>query len=141
MSSTSVVEVAIALIWRAGCLLITRRRPETHLGGLWEFPGGKRLPGERPEDCAEREVLEEVGVACRPRRVRVPLEFVYPERTVRLFPVDCAYLGGGPRPIQVDEWAWVRPVDLRRYSFPPANEPLLAELLRESRLFPPREPQ
>lgn len=131
MSSSSVVEVAIALVWRAGCLLITRRRQESHLGGLWEFPGGKRLPGERLEECAEREVLEEVGVACQAERLRAPIEFAYPERTVRLHPVDCAYLGGGPRPIHVAEWAWVRPVDLSRYTFPPANAPLLSELRGE----------
>ena len=67
-SSASAVDIALALIRREGCLLITRRPDGVHLGGYWEFPGGKCLPGERPEACAEREALEEVGVACRARR-------------------------------------------------------------------------
>jgi mutator protein MutT len=124
-----VVEVAVALVWRQGCLLITRRRREAHLGGYWEFPGGKTLPGESPEACAEREVLEETGVACAARRCLPVIEYVYPERTVRLRPVECEYVGGPPRPLQVAEWAWVCPADLGRYEFPPANAPLLAELL------------
>lgn len=128
MSSASVVEVALALVWRRGCVLVTRRKQDTHLGGLWEFPGGKCLPGEAPEDCARREALEEVGVACRARSVRAVIEYTYPERTVRLYPVECSYEGGPPRPIEVADWAWVLPSDLDRYPFPPANADLLAEL-------------
>jgi mutator protein MutT len=130
-SGPTSTDIAIALIWREGCLLITRRRKDTHLGGLWEFPGGKCLPGEAPEACAEREALEEVGVACRAERVRPVIEFTYPDRSVRLHPVECAYLGGPPRPLQVDEWSWVLPGDLDRYPFPPANAGLLEELRRE----------
>ena len=128
MSSHFVIDVALALVRRQGCILITRRLKEAHLGGLWEFPGGKRLPGETVEECAERETLEEVGVACRPEWVRPVIEFAYPERTVRLYPVECVYLGGPPRPLQVAEWAWASPEELRRYSFPPANAALLQTL-------------
>lgn len=128
MSSVSVVEVGVALVWRDGCLLITRRKQDVHLGGMWEFPGGKCLPGEPPEECAVREVYEEVGVGCRAEGRRPPIEYVYPERHVRLHPVDCRYLGGGPRPIEVAEWAWVRPQDLPNYEFPPSNAGLVEEL-------------
>jgi mutator protein MutT len=131
LTSDWVVDVALALVWRSGCLLVTRRKPDAHLGGLWEFPGGKCLPGEPPDACAEREALEEVGVACRALKLREPIVYAYPERTVRLHPVECAYVGGGPRPIEVAEWAWVRPEDLDRYAFPPANAPLLAALKQE----------
>jgi mutator protein MutT len=126
------VEIAIALVWRHGCLLITRRRRGAHLEGVWEFPGGKMLPGEAPEDCAEREVLEEVGVACRARSRREAIRFEYPDRRVRLHPVDCDYAGGPPRALDVAEWAWVRPEELGRYSFPPANAGLIDTLVQEA---------
>lgn len=129
-SLPSVIEVAIALVRRSGCLLITRRPDGTHLEGLWEFPGGKCLPDETPEGCAEREVLEEVGVGCRAVSRRAVIEFAYPERTVRLFPIECEYLGGAPRPLQVSEWRWVLPQDLGEYEFPAANEGLVQELQR-----------
>lgn len=132
MSSASTLEIALALVWRDGCLLITRRPADTHLGGLWEFPGGKCLPGESPEASAEREALEEVGVACRARERLEPIVHEYPERTVRLHPVICDYQGGPPRPLQVTEWAWVRPEDLPRYPFPPANAGLIRYLMSEA---------
>lgn len=130
MSSASVVEVALALVWRHDCLLITRRKEGTHLGGLWEIPGGKLEPGESPEACAAREVLEEVGVRCRPMLSRAVIEWEYPERQVRLHPVDCEYVGGPPRPLQVAEWAWVRPAQLTEYAFPPANAALIQEIIQ-----------
>ena len=126
------IEVALAIIWRAGCVLISRRPDDAHLGGLWEFPGGKLHPGESPEACAVREAAEEVGVGCRPRRCMAPLVYTYPERTVCLYPVECDYLGGAPRPLAVAEWAWVLPADLKRYQFPAANEPLVEALSRRS---------
>jgi mutator protein MutT len=123
------VDIAIALVWRQGSLLITRRPEGKHLAGLWEFPGGKCLPAESAEECAVREVREEVGVACEAVTVRPVIEYAYPDRTVRLHPVDCRCLGGAPRALDVAEWAWVAPGDLGRYSFPPANEELLRALI------------
>ncbi len=55
-SPTASVEVAAALVFRDGKLLITQRQAEAHLGGLWEFPGGKREPGETYEACLVREI-------------------------------------------------------------------------------------
>ena len=88
------VEVAIALVWRGTELLVTRRPDAVHLGGLWEFPGGKIAPGETPEACAEREVLEEVGLLVTARARRKVIEHTYPERRVKLYPIDCDYVTG-----------------------------------------------
>ena len=56
------MEVAAGLVFHGGRLLIAQRLPGDHLGGLWEFPGGKREPGESLEEAVRREVLEESGV-------------------------------------------------------------------------------
>ena len=56
------LEVSAGLIFRDGQLLITQRRAGSHLGGLWEFPGGKREAGETLEQCLARELREELGV-------------------------------------------------------------------------------
>lgn len=124
MSSGSAVEIALAIVRQNGCFLITRRPANVHLGGLWEFPGGKCRPGEPPEACAEREALEEVGVACAARERLAPIVHEYPDRTVRLHPVLCDYVGGPPRALQVEDWAWVPSAELERYPFPAANEEL-----------------
>ena len=57
-----VIEVAAALVFRDGKLLITQRNADAHLGGLWEFPGGKREAEETFETCLTRELREELGI-------------------------------------------------------------------------------
>ena len=41
-------------MFREGRLLITKRYAKAHLGGFWEFPGGKREPNESFEACLVR---------------------------------------------------------------------------------------
>ena len=54
--------VSAALIEQGGEFLIARRSAHDTLGGFWEFPGGKVEKGETPQECLEREILEELGV-------------------------------------------------------------------------------
>ena len=126
------VDVAIALVWRERQLLVSRRRAEDHLGGLWEFPGGKRRPDESAEACAEREVSEEVGVIVRARGRREPIVYDYPDRVVTLTPVDCDWISGEPRALEVAEVRFIELRALSELEFPPANAPLLRELSGDS---------
>lgn len=57
-----VIEVAAGIIVHEGRYLIARRKAGVHLGGLWEFPGGKRETGETLEECLYRELREELNV-------------------------------------------------------------------------------
>ena len=124
----AVVEVVAAVVERDGRYLITRRLEGTHLAGLWEFPGGKILPGEEPEDALRRELHEELGIEAEVTGHREVIEFTYPERTVRLHPIDCRWLSGEPHPTGCEDPRWVAPAELGGYEFPPANAPLLASL-------------
>ena len=56
------ITVSAAVIEHDGRILIARRKPTDTLGGFWEFPGGKVEKGETPQECLEREILEELGV-------------------------------------------------------------------------------
>lgn len=131
MTSSSPIEIAIALVWRGGELLITRRLANVHLGGMWELPGGKCEVGESPAACAVREVREEVGLEVTVLGPRTVIEHAYRERTVRLHPFDCRYEGGDPQPLGCGAWRWVGIGELRGYEFPAANSPLLEALERD----------
>jgi 8-oxo-dGTP diphosphatase len=124
-----IIEVVAAVIEREGRILIARRPAALHLGGLWEFPGGKRQPGETPEAALVREIREELDAAVTVGELLDDVEWPYPEKTVRLLFFRCA-LAGEPRAAEGQEIAWVAPADLDRYEFPPADEGLVTRLRR-----------
>jgi len=124
-----VVEVVAAVIERAGRILIARRQAGSHLGGLWEFPGGKRHAGETPEAALVREIREELDAAVTVGELLDDVEWAYPEKTVRLRFFRCA-LADEPRAAEGQEIVWVAPADLDRYEFPPADGGLVARLRR-----------
>ena len=90
MTGAAPIQVAAALIVHEGRYLITQRRADVHLGGLWEFPGGKRESGESLEDCLRRELREELGIEISlPVLFRV-IRHDYPEKSVELHFFKCA---------------------------------------------------
>jgi len=123
------VEVVAAVIERDGRYLITRRLEGTHLAGLWEFPGGKILPGEKPEDALRRELKEELGVEAAVGEPIETVDWTYPEKSVRLLFFRCAF-AGEPTPLEGQEMRWVATADLPSYRFPEADATLIAGLSR-----------
>ena len=65
MTNIKPLVVACALVDTDKRVLIAQRPEGKPLAGLWEFPGGKVEPGERPEETLIRELHEEIGIACR----------------------------------------------------------------------------
>jgi mutator protein MutT len=130
--SGGVVEVGAGLVFRQGRLLIARRREGDHQGGRWEFPGGKREPGESWEGCVRRELREELGIEVEVGPCWEQVSHAYPERTVHLAFFLCRWLRYEPEPLGCAAVAWVRREELARHDFPPADQRLLGRLLRES---------
>ena len=122
------VDVAIAMIARAGKVLIRRRLPEGPFASLWEFPGGKCEAGESPESCAAREVREELGVELKITERWAPLDHPYPGWRVRLHPFRGTLLSGEPRALGCAELRWVENCALPSYVFPEASLPLVGRL-------------
>jgi mutator protein MutT len=122
-----VVVVLAAVIERDGRILVTRRLRDTHLAGLWEFPGGKCDPGESHEACLTRELMEELGVGTRVGDEILVTEHAYPERTVRLHFRRCE-IDGDPRPLLGQEMLWMAREDLPTLEFPDADARLIAIL-------------
>jgi mutator protein MutT len=123
-----VVEVAAGLIQdEAGRYLLTQRRPGAHLAGLWEFPGGKREPGETLEECLRRELREELGAECTVGERVATIRWRYPDRTVVVHFYRCR-LAGPVEPREQQGWMWVEPTRLGDYPVPPADRALIARL-------------
>jgi mutator protein MutT len=124
------IEVAAGLVFREGKLLITQRRPEARLGGLWEFPGGKRQAGETFEACLARELREELGIEVAVGELVESLTHAYPEETVSLRFYRCRWLDHEPRPLGCADFKWVTPETLAEHAFPAADARLLEKLGR-----------
>jgi 8-oxo-dGTP diphosphatase len=120
-----IIEVAAALVFRSGKLLITQRRAGSHLGGLWEFPGGKREPSESFEDCLRRELREELGIEVEIGQLVQSLNHDYPEKTVHLRFFLCRWLRHEPLPFGCAALKWVSPAELKSFVFPAADARLL----------------
>ena len=122
------VQAALAVIERRGRCLIARRHPGGFLGGLWEFPGGKRRPGERWPACLRRELAEELGVrAVRPAAF-MRVRYLDPSGIRVFFVVFRCAIAGRPRPLAARALRWVPLERLARYRFPPANRAILQRL-------------
>jgi A/G-specific adenine glycosylase len=120
--------VAVGVIYRNGRILIDKRKPEGLLGGLWEFPGGKKRRGESLEAAVRREVQEELAITVQVSRLLAVVDHSYSHFRVRIHAFECTYVSGEPRCIACTDLKWVRPQDLGRYAFPAANHKIIAAL-------------
>lgn len=128
IANRQVVEVAAGLIFRDGKLLIAQRRPQDHLGGLWEFPGGKREPSESFEQCLQRELREELAIEVEIGALLETITHTYPEVSVHLKFFRCALRRNEPRNLGCHAFVWVRREQLADYAFPAADARLLERL-------------
>jgi 8-oxo-dGTP diphosphatase len=122
------IDVSAALIFRNGKLLITQRHADAHLGGLWEFPGGKREPGETFAQCLVREIREELGVIVAVGELFESVTHAYPEKTIRLEFFICRLAKGEPTPLGCAALQWVGQSELVDFNFPAADARLLQKL-------------
>jgi len=120
--------VTAAIFRQNGRILITRRQEGTRYAGLWEFPGGKLEDGESPEQCLEREIMEELGVGIEVCAIFDTIFHRYPWGDILLLAYDCRLLSQALRDLGVAEHRWVTPSGLHEYSFLPADGPLVSKL-------------
>jgi len=128
MQRSNIIEVSAALIFRNGKILITQRHAKSHLGGFWEFPGGKCEPGETFEQCLAREIHEELGVEITAGELFEDITHAYPEKTVRLKFFVCKLISGEPQPLDCAAFKWVEKAELAGFKFPAADARLLEKL-------------
>lgn len=119
--------VAAALVDRDNRVLIAERPAGKSLAGLWEFPGGKLVPGETPEEALVRELKEELDIeVC----LTCLAPFTFASHTYQTFHLMmplylCRNWEGDITPREGQRVKWVRASKLTEYPMPPADLPLI----------------
>ncbi|MBS8262087.1 (deoxy)nucleoside triphosphate pyrophosphohydrolase [Roseibium polysiphoniae] len=129
--SRIVLVAACALVDADGRILLAQRPEGKSMAGLWEFPGGKIEAGERPEETLIRELDEELGLSVN-EACLAPLTFAshaYEDFHLLMPLFICRRWEGTPVGREGQALKWVRPVRLRDYPMPAADEPLIPFLM------------
>lgn len=124
------IRVVAAIIERHDQLLITQRRPDQRLGGLWEFPGGKVEKGESDQAALRREIQEEVGLEVEIGRCIHMVKVPFTKKNLKLFFYKARVRSGVAQAIEVADLRWVRRDELSQFNFPPADDRLIRQLQR-----------
>ncbi len=113
--------IAAGIVRKNGKLLITRRKLEGLLGGLWEFPGGKLKKHENAPSACIREIREETGVTARIESHLTTIHHAYTHFKIQMDVFNCKYISG---PIHLNgpiDFKWIRLKDIDKFAFPKAN--------------------
>jgi A/G-specific adenine glycosylase len=110
-------------------LLISLRPDDAMLGGLWEFPGGKKEKGEPIKTTVKRELREELGVDVSVGDKFMDLKHAYSHFKITLHAYWCKIENGSPSPKSSEEIRWVTLGEIDEYPFPKANKVLIEKLL------------
>lgn len=101
--------------------MIARRKEGDTFGGLWEFPGGKLMRGETPEQCLERELQEEMGVDTRTGSYICSSLYSSPALSVELLAYRVTWISGEFMPKDHQEIKWVEVKEIDSYEFAPPD--------------------
>ena len=118
-----------------GRVLLARRPEGREMAGLWEFPGGKVEPGETPENALARELREELGIDATVGAAVACVALETPGKRLLLDVREAAFVGH-PRGLEGQALVWVPLCKLGDYPMPPADVPVVAELLRRGGEIP-----
>ena len=140
MSAAPLHVLAGALRDREGRVLLAERPAGKHLAGLWEFPGGKREPGETPLAALARELDEELGIALVEAAPLIRVPWRYHERALLLDAWCVTQWRGEPRPLDGQGLQWQLPLRVDQATLAPADRAILQALcLPPHYLITPRD--
>ncbi len=117
------LSVAVGVIRSStGEYCVSRRSLDAHLGGLWEFPGGKLEVNETPYSALKRELKEELGIDVTIASKLIDIKHHYHEKIVLLHVFLVEEYKGAVLGKEGQEIRWVSTSDLYKLEFPEANK-------------------
>ncbi len=125
----NIQEIGIGLVFnKNGELLIDQRLESSSMGGMWEFPGGKKNPKESIEKTIERELKEELGIVVKVGEKLLSFDHSYTHKKLYFTVHICEWISGQPKPLASQKFLWVSPDKLFDFPFPAANTKIISEL-------------
>jgi len=130
MASRKIPEyhIAVGVVFKNGRVLITQRKPEGLLGGLWEFPGGKIRKGETAEAACLREIAEEVNLKIKIENYLTQVKHAYTHFKISMEVFCCKYITGRVRLNGPVAHRWISLDKIDAYPLPKANHKFLLKL-------------
>ncbi|CAG0989390.1 ADP-ribose pyrophosphatase [Planctomycetaceae bacterium] len=122
--------------YAAGRMLINLRPQKAYFGGWWEWPGGKRQGDETLEQCARRELMEEIGLEAEALAEYDRRVVTHPDREVNV-----VFFIGRVKPGQAARQdammhRWVTPQEAHDYKFLESSMPVLNRLREQAPQMP-----
>ena len=122
--------IAIGVVRKNNRILITRRKKEGLLGGLWEFPGGKIKPKEMSAVALKREIKEETSINVKNLTFLTRVKHAYTHFKIEADVFLCDHRKGTVRLKGPIDYRWIEPFEIKNYPFPKANHKFIPLLLQ-----------
>jgi len=121
-------QVTAAILIQDGKILIAKRKAGDRRANKWEFPGGTVEQNETPEACLRREIKEEFGINVSVGRFFGESVYHYAHGSIKLLTYRAHWESGTITSKDHADYRWVRPEQLARYDFAPADIPIVEKL-------------
>lgn len=119
---TDIMLNVTAAIMFDGDRVFVARRCKGEFAGMWEFPGGKIMDGETPEQCLAREMMEEFDIQVQVGSFFAESMYRTSEGMIKLMAYRVKWTGGDITPNVHQEISWVKVNELKHFDILPADQ-------------------
>ena len=126
--------IVAGVIHKGEQILITQRKLEGLLGGLWEFPGGKIQVKESAEQACVRAIREETNLHVEPTEYLTRVKHAYTHFKITMDVFHCYYRSGEVLLNDAVDYRWITVDQIDQFPFPRSNHkfiPLLTQGVEE----------